>query len=85
MFPDLVKDKFKGGWLKTIEGSYDNAATKELIFQLLGIGQMRATHTKILLCQFAVLYKKMWIPIVAGDCLHWNTHGIYEISKPYTY
>ncbi|PKU38297.1 calmodulin [Limosa lapponica baueri] len=36
MFPDLVKDKFRGGWLKTT----DNAATEELMFQLPGTGQM---------------------------------------------
>lgn len=75
-----MKDKFKGGWLKTIAGPYYNAATEELIFQELGIGQMSATHTKIIpLCQFAVVPKvfdkkmRMRIPIVAGDCLHCNT------------
>lgn len=40
LFPDLVKDKFKGGWLKTTEGPYYNADTKELIFQLSGIGRL---------------------------------------------
>lgn len=47
---------FKGGCLKTMENSYYNAATEELIPYYLGSGQMRETRTEMIsLWQFAVI------------------------------